>query len=130
MFILKSILTMMKKVFLLCSVMVGALSLGSCVGISKTASNNLTQTKVVLQSNNFEVVGQAYGEVSSTYVFGIGGMNPKNLKSNAIHEMSKNANLTGSQTLINVTTHTSKRMITPFYVKAVCTATATIVEFK
>lgn len=119
----------MKKTFLLCAVAAGALTLGSC-GVSHTTSNNLTQTKVVLQSNNFNIVGQAYGETHATYVFGIGGMSRKNLKSNAINEMSRNANLRGAQTLTNVTTHISMKMLTPLYVKVTCTATANIVEFK
>ena len=43
--------------------------------------------------------------------------------------MSKNANLTGAQTLTNITTNVSIKMITPFYVQITYTATANIIEF-
>ena len=43
--------------------------------------------------------------------------------------MSKNANLTGSQTLTNITTNSSIKMLTPLYMEITYTATANIVEF-
>ncbi len=121
--------TTMKKFFLLCAVAVAALSLTSC-GVTSTASQNITETKVVLGSKNFKVVGQAYGEAKATYVLGIGGLRRSALINNAIDEMSKNAKLTGSQTLINTTTHTATKLITPLYIQRTCTATATIIEFE
>ena len=108
---------------------VAVLCLTGC-GVATTVSNNVTETKIVLSENNFKVVGQAYGEAKATYVFGIGGLSRKALRNNAINEMSKNANLTGAQTLANITTSASIKMITPVYVQVICSATANIVEFQ
>ncbi|MBQ8424195.1 MAG: hypothetical protein IJY36_08075 [Coprobacter sp.] len=119
----------MKKLLTICAVSLAALSFTGC-GVTSTLSNNLSETKVVLSEKNFKVVGQAYGEAKSTYVFGMGGLRKKALKNNAINEMSKNAKLTGAQTLTNVTVHTSMKMITPIYIQLTCTATANIVEFE
>ena len=121
----------MKKLFTICAFDAVALSFTGCVGLASTAASNhnLTQTQVVLSESNFKVVGQAYGEATATYICGIGGYSKKALYDNAINEMAKNANLTGSQTLTNTTVHYSVKMITPFFVKSTCSATANIVEF-
>ena len=118
----------MKKFLGICAFVAAAFSLTGC-GTTVTISNNLTQTQVVLSDNNFKVVGQAYGESTATYILGIGGLSKEALSNNAINEMSKNANLTGSQTLVNTTVHYSVAMWTPLYVKMTCSATANIVEF-
>lgn len=125
----KQIKHVMKKIFGILAIVVATLSLTGC-GTALTTSNNLTQTQVVMSSNNFKVVGQAYGESTATYICGIGGLSQKALRNNAIDVMSRNANLKGAQTLTNITTHTSVKMITPLYVKVTCSATANIVEFK
>lgn len=118
----------MKKLFLICAVTFAVLCLGSC-GAATAISNNISTTKVTLSENNFKVVGQAYGEATATYICGIGGLSKKALKNNAINEMSKNANLTGAQSLVNITTHASIKMITPLYMQVTYTATANIIEF-
>ena len=118
----------MKK-FGVLAMLVAVLCLTGC-GVAATVSNNVTETKIVLSENNFKVVGQAYGEAKATYICGIGGLSRKALRNNAINEMSKNANLRGAQTLANITTHASVKMITPLYVEVTCTATANIIEFK
>lgn len=111
--------------------MVAAMSfcLSGC-GTAAMVSNNVTETKVVLSQNNFKVIGQAYGRSKAVYVLGIGGLSKSALRAVAIDEMSKNANLHGSQTLVNVTTHMSVKMITPLYVEIICDATANIIEFQ
>ena len=119
----------MKKLLTICAFVAVAFSLTGCVGFSYTTSNNVTETKVVLSENNFEVVGQAYGEVTATYIFGLCAVSKKALRNNAISEMSKNANLSGAQTLTNVTVNSSVHMITPFYMEVTYSATANIVEF-
>ena len=124
----KALSKTMKKISALL-MLVAVLCLTGC-GVASTTSNNVTETKIVLSENNFKVVGQAYGEAKATYVFGIGGIGRKALRNNAINEMSKNANLTGAQTLTNITTHVSVKMITPVYVQVICSATANIVEFQ
>ena len=118
----------MKKFGVLVSLL-AVLCLTGC-GVSATVSNNFTETQVVLSENNFNVVGQAYGEAQATYICGIGGLSQKALRNNAIDQMSRNANLKGAQTLTNITTHMSVKMITPLYVKVTCSATANVVEFK
>ncbi len=118
----------MKKLGVLV-LLLAVLCLTGC-GVASTVSNNFTETQIVLSQNNFKVVGQAYGEAQATYVFGIGGLGRKALRNNAIDQMSKNANLKGAQTLTNVTTHFSIKMITPFYVQLTCSATANIIEFE
>ena len=118
----------MKKI-LFAVVAISALTLSSC-GIHETFSNNLTETKVVLSQNNFKVVGQAFGESKATYILGIGGLSRNSLKKNAINEMSKNANLSGSQTLTNVTTHASYRTVLGIWTQITVNATANIIEFK
>ena len=120
----------MKKFLSICAFVAATLSLTGCVGVANTLSNNLTQTQVVLSDNNFKVVGQAYGEASATYICFIGGLSREALYNNAVSEMTKNANLKGSQTLTNTTMHYSTQMITPFYVKVTCSASANIVQFK
>lgn len=119
----------MKKFFCACAVVATTLTLTSC-GVTQTTSNNITETKVVLSENNFKVVGQAYGQSQATYILGFGGLRKAALRANAIDEMSRSANLTGAQTLTNVTTHMSVKMITPLFVQITCDATANIIEFK
>lgn len=120
----------MKKILTLIIAVLATVSLTSCVGVASTTSNNITQTQVVLSSSNFRVVGQAFGQSQATYVFFMGGIRKKALMANAIDEMSKNANLHGSQTLTNVTTNTSFKMITPIFIQVTCTATANVIEFQ
>lgn len=122
----------MKKFLTICAFVAATFSLTGCAGIASMTSNNhnLTQTHVVLSDDNFKVIGHAYGEATATYICGIGGLSKKALYNNAISEMSKNANLSGSQTLTNTTVHYSVAMWTPFYVKMTCCATANIVQFK
>lgn len=118
----------MKKILVIIAIAATMLCASSC-GVSAAFSNNVNETKVVLSENNFKVVGQAYGEATATYIFGIGGLSEKALYSNAIDEMTRNANLTGSQTLVNITTSVAVKHIL-VYSQVTCTATATVIEFK
>ncbi|MCD8295451.1 MAG: hypothetical protein LUE27_09465 [Clostridia bacterium] len=104
--------------------------MSSCAIHDEATSNaNQLQTQVVLNHNNYRVVGQAEGKCSQTYIFCIGGLNKKSLRSSAMSEMMKNANLTGSQALINVTVQ--YKNIFGLFVYGKCTAIArgTIIEF-
>ena len=82
-------------------------------GISSwtTTTQNQNQTNVVLSENNFRIVKTVSAEVHSKYVFGIGGLTTKSLMANAISELTKKADLKGSQALINITTHVHKKII-------------------
>ena len=121
----------MKKLFTICALVAVALSFTGCIGFSSlTATNhNLTQTQVVLSESNFQIVGQAYGEATATYICGFCAVSKQALRNNAINEMTKNANLTGAQTLTNVTVSSSIHMITPLWMEVTYSATANIVEF-
>ena len=105
------------------------LLLASC-GISQNLTNNtnLQQTNVVLSQKNFHVVKNVEAEVSSTYVFGIGGCSKKALHNNAVAELTKKANLTGSQALVNVTVKSSGKMVF-FWSKLTISASGTVIEF-
>ena len=94
----------MKKVFLASVITACAFSLSSC-GISQnlTTNQNQNQTSVVLSQNNYRIIGKATGSVTGTYILGFGNIRKKTLRSNAIDEMTKNANLNGSQALVNTT---------------------------
>ena len=89
-----------------------------------------THTEVRLTDNNFKVVGLAKGEWSATYVFGIGGFSKKSLMNNAISDMYEKANLTGSQTIINVTSAVAvKHGVWGIYCQRTAAVTGTIIEF-
>lgn len=62
---------------------------------------NLNQTQVVLSQANFRVVKQ----VSATYIYKgrMGKFNANQLKESAYAALVKEANLTGTQTIVNVT---------------------------
>lgn len=118
----------MKKLIFACVAVVATMLLSSC-GVTMTSANGVSETNVVLQEKNFHVVGQAYGQAKAIYVLGIGGISKKALRANAIDEMSRSVQLTGSQALANVTVHKSVKMITPLYVEVICDATANVIEF-
>lgn len=105
------------------------LLLASC-GVSQnlTTNTNLNQTNVVLSQKNFHVVKTVSAENSATYVFGIGGMSKKALYNNAVAELTKNANLTGSQALVNITVKNSAKTIL-FFSKFTYHAEGTVIEF-
>ena len=55
-----------------------AVCLSGCgFNLHPTQNHNLSQTQVLLQNDEFKVVGKAVGEASTTYVFGIGGLSQK-----------------------------------------------------
>lgn len=119
----------MKKVLI--AVCVAAMAgLTSCgVSPNLTTNQNQAQTSVVLSQNNYQVKRQVSGESKGIYVFGIGNLKKKALESNAINEMMKNANLRGSQAIVNISVKQNIKMITPIYVEVKVIATGTIVEF-
>jgi len=118
----------MKKFLLTCTVFIAVFALSSC-GVTSTSVKGVSETNVVLQKKNFHVVGQAYGQAKAVYVLGMGGLRQKALRANAVDEMSRSVQLTGSQALANVTVHKSIKMITPLYVEVICDATANVIEF-
>lgn len=119
----------MKKLLVI-ALACGAFLLGGCsVHSQSMLSCNLTQTQVVLTQNNFKVVGKAEGDASVTRILGIGGCSNKAIRNIAVSEMFKNANLTGSQTIININFKKVNAGIKPFYSQTHWIATGTIIEF-
>ena len=118
----------MKKI-LLGGALCLALLCTSC-GISRQATSNLNsvQTEVVLAKKNYRVVGTVYGESSQNYFFGIGGLSKKSMEDAAVAEMYRNANLTGSQAIINTNVSYKNKMIL-IYSQAKCLASGTVIEF-
>lgn len=109
---------------------ISAVLFTSCSGLHTLTQPNIANSpEVKFSQNNFHVVKQVSSSASSTYIFGIGGLSQKALRQNAIADMITKANLTGSQTVINITTKVSRRMITPIYIKSTVTAQGTVVEF-
>ena len=120
----------MKKLFSrIAMAAVAALILAGC-GVSQnlTSNANLNQTNVVLSQKNFHVVKNVEATASATYVFGIGGLSKKALYNNAVAELTKKADLKGSQALVNVTVKNSGKMILCFG-KGTYHAEATVIEF-
>ena len=86
--------------------------------------------QVVLSEDNYTIVKAVEGEWSATYVFGIGGLKKKALETNAIGEMYKNAQLTGNQQIINITTTQSvETWAFGIYAKYKVVARGYVIEF-
>jgi hypothetical protein len=72
-------------------------------GLVNQFSVNGANSNVILQKNNFKVIGTVSGEAKDTYVFGFGGLT-RDLVARAKQDMIKNAELDGtSRAIINVT---------------------------
>ena len=119
----------MKTIKFLLIAMVAVL-FASCAGTNYSLPrHNLPETKLILQDGNYHIVGQVEGEFSATYILGCGGLSKKALTTNALTEMYKNANLTGNQQIINVTTTVSVESWFIFYRKYRVIAHGYIIEF-
>ena len=121
----------MKKILSRIAMAVAAVLLLASCGLSQslTTNANLNQTNVVLSQKNFHVVKHVQAETSATYVFGIGGLSKKSLYYNAVAELTKKANLTGSQALVNVTVKNSAKLFL-VYGKVTYIAEGTVIEFE
>lgn len=86
-------------------------------------------TEVQLNQANWRIIGTAEGYSRQVYVFGIGGLSQKSLKQNAIADMYKNANLEGTQVIINISTALTSSGLLPFYASKRASARGTIIEF-
>jgi uncharacterized protein YbjQ (UPF0145 family) len=92
-------------------------------------NQNTLGTQVVLSQKNFKVVSNVKGCHTVARILGIGGLSKKAMQENAIAEMFKNANLTSSQAVVNITYQYAVKGVPPFFTQNVCTATGTVVEF-
>ena len=120
----------MKRLFAISILIISSILLNSCGTMYSPALNaNVNETKIVLSQNNFKIVGQVQGQADAKYICGIGGLSRAALRTNAIDDMTSNANLRGSQTIANITTHQKVKVISPFFIKITYVATGYIVEF-
>ena len=109
--------------------MISALLVG-CAGMNTTPySNNPVETKVILSEANYQIVKAVEGQWSATYIFGIGGYSKKSLLNNAIGNMYQNAELTGNQQIINITTTVSTKSVLGVYMKKQVKAHGYVIEF-
>ena len=120
-----------KYLFLCCICAVLFSSCGVATGLNATMyPNDPVQTQVRLQEKNFKVVGTVKGEWSTRYIFGIGGLSKQSLMNSALSDMYEKANLTGSQTIVNVTSVVSiKQIVWGLYLERTATVSGTIIEF-
>ena len=120
----------MKKLFLLAAICLSVLLVSSCGASSDlTFNQNQLQTNVFLSQNNFTVVKTVTGEASSSYVFGIGGRKQAEAKASAMNQMIQNAELTGSQAIVNATISVHEQTVLGIWVKVTAYAVGTVVEF-
>ena len=117
----------MKKVLFFLAV---TLAFTSCGGSASYMGNaSISQTNVELSKKNFTILGKVSGKSTNTYVLGFGGSSNRALLESAKNEMMKNANLSGSKAVINITYDKHYNGFIPFYSKLTITASAYIIEF-
>lgn len=101
---------------------------GISSGLYNQFSVHCANTNVVLQKNNFKVVGSVSGESSATYIVGI-GLNKETLVAKAKQSMIDNAKLDGtSKAIINVTVEEHVTFIL-VYVERKIKVHGTVIEF-
>ncbi len=93
-----------------------------------THNQNQNSTTVILSENNFSIVRTVEARISTNYIFGIGGMGKRALYSNVMSALTRKANLSGSQALINISTklHIDGFLIWERYTVEAC---GTVIEF-
>ncbi len=121
----------MKKNFLFAIVAVIAMSMASCSTgryLNNSQNVNLNQTQVVLSQANFKVVKH----ISTTYVYKTSmKFSADQLKESAYAALVREAKLTGSQTIVNITMEQVDRA-SGFYIKKYQQAvvvSGTVIEF-
>ncbi len=119
----------MKRV-LLVSLLLSAILFSGCTGLHLMTNTPVANAPTVeLKQNNFHVVKHVSASESCRYIVGIGGYSKRALTRNATAEMMQDADLEGSQMVVNITTRESVRMFTPFYIVRTVTVHGTVVEF-
>jgi len=101
---------------------------GVSSGLMNQYSVNGANSNVVLQKDNFKVLGTVSGEASDSYLFFIGGKT-KNLIAIAKKNMIENAGLVGtSKAIINITLEEHNKFAF-VYIKKTITVHGTVIEF-
>lgn len=120
----------MKKIIFYTIAIALIVSLNSCgVHSALVLNHNQNATQVHLASKNYEVIKKVSGTSDVSYVLIFGGVNKKQLYENAYSQMVEEANLTGSQALINVVTEEHIGGAPPFYYTRTITVSAHVIEF-
>ena len=121
----------MKNKVLFLSAFISVVLFSSC-GINNAVLMNQNQisTQVQLMSNNYKVIDRVSGSSEVTYICLIGGMNKKQLFSNAYSDLVQRANLNvGARALINLVTEEQVSGVPPFYFRRTVTVSAHVIEF-
>ena len=112
------------------STIVLSVILSSCsISREATSNQNQIQTSVVLNQNNYKVIGNVQGESKQCYVLGIGGLSKKSLRESAMSEMLKKADLQGGARAIINTNVQYKNQFYLLWGKNKAIANGTIIEF-
>lgn len=123
----------MKKLFGLFVIASLILTLSGCgvaAGFHTGYSNYSQSVAAPFDQNNFVVVKRVEGEQSCERFLTIGGLSDSYLKESALSNMYKNANLTGSQMIVDIHVVKSISFIFgPFFIKTTQKATGTVIEF-
>ena len=119
----------MKKLFTLVFVAIVCVVMSSCGVATDTMAGVAATPNVVLRENNFKVVDQVTASASVTRVFGIGGISRQSVRVNATAKMMEKANLTGSQTVVNITERRAIHGVAPIYTVETVTVSGTVIEF-
>ena len=119
----------MKKLFTLVFVAFVCVAMSSCGVATDTLAGVAATPNVVLRENNFKVVDQVTASASVTRVFGIGGISRQSVRVNAVAKMMEKANLTGSQTVVNITERRAIHGVAPIYTVETVTVSGTVIEF-
>lgn len=119
----------MRKFLLVVAIATMGLMTGCGLTTNLTENRNVVQTNIDLGQKNYRIIGTVEGSAQAAYILGIGGLSSKAVQANSHAEMIKNANLTGSQAIINTSTENKQRGFAPFYWKKVVTTYGQVIEF-
>lgn len=120
----------MKRVIYLVAIIVCALTFNGCAISSNLAQNqNVIQTNVVLKEANYHVVKHVDSCITSTYVLGMGGMSWSSLGYTATEALVREADLTGSQALVNVSVKYNVENVLFIWMRVSAIAYGTVIEF-
>ncbi|MEO9806039.1 MAG: DUF6567 family protein [Reichenbachiella sp.] len=121
----------MKKICYGLAIVSLSICLNSC-GVSGAYiyNHNQNSTQVHLAKNNYQIVSEVSGSADVDYVLIFGGMNRKQLYSEAYASMIREADLkSGSRAIVNIVTEEHLGGVPPFYYNRTITVSAHIIEF-
>lgn len=120
---------MKKSILMIAAVAISLVLTGCGTSFFTASNNNIAHTQIQISQSNFRVVGDAFGQSHSTYVLGIGGLSRRAVRDNAVADMYRNANLSGTQVIININVKSHVSTILGIYTRITFTATGEIIEY-